>query len=170
MLSLNLYLPKLQFFTIQKYNLFPWRWFHLLTILSKKRQDFFIEFKKLACPALYARDIVTNEIPMILITNSFSFLSTRVGYAFPLQRLASDIMEILLRVRVRERARLPARCLYRLEEESGGSRGMVGEERACEHGRCERSCLQRQVKIYILYSLKQILVGQANSSWHYSCY
>jgi len=42
-------------------------------------------------------------------------------------------MEISSRVRVRERARLPARCLYRLEKESGGSRGMVGEERACEH-------------------------------------
>jgi len=126
MLSLNLYLPKnYSFLLFRNIYLIFFRdvGFIFWLFFRKKRQDFFLLSSKNSRALPFMRAIVTNEIPMILITNSFSFLSTRVGYAFPLQRLASGIMEISLRVRVRERARLPARCLYRLEEESGGSRG-----------------------------------------------
>lgn len=79
-LSSNLYYKKkYSFLNIHKYILF--RIFLSFNYSFIKKTRFFIGFQKLSSlSAFYAHDVITNEIPnMILTTNSFSFLATCAG-------------------------------------------------------------------------------------------
>lgn len=85
---------------------------------------FLLNSKKFAFPALYARDVVTNEIlNMILTTNSFSFLPTYTG------RLCVSIIVFSVRCNGNIVAGKSATSssLF-VQEEDEGSRGMVSEK------------------------------------------
>lgn len=95
-------------------------------------------------------NIWSDSEPRIYFYFFLSICAPRIGYAFPLWRLTSNIMEISSRWRI---ARLSVRYLYTLEEEEDDGRWTWTRVR-CKRV-CKRSCLQREVEICILHSAKR---------------